>query len=124
MTESSRCAATFSLCKRIASLSNLDLNDGSKFVFLNEILESEKLEEIVVENYITVKTASTRKHQFEKYVVKGTAKKHSVDTYEQDSNGRKLRTHAPSEAEWNNHFVCHEKFVIPRYFIQCFPKWC
>ena len=62
-------------------------------------------------------TSNHRKNQFEKYVIRGTAQKHSVDTYEPDSNGRKLRTHAPSAEEWNNYFVCHEEFVVPRYLI-------
>ena len=121
LTESPSCAAEFSTRKYIMNLFS-GLNDGLMFIFLNEILESEKLEEIVVEKEITVNTASPRKNQFEKYIEKGTAKKHSVDPYEQDSNGRKLRTDVTGEAESINYFVCHEKFVIPRYFIQCFPK--
>ena len=121
MTESSSCAGDFSLNKVVCNKWNL--KDGLLFIFINEILESEKIEEIVVEEKFTPKTDSPRKNQFEKYVIKGTAQKHSVDTYEQDSNGRKLRTFAPSEAEWYNYFVCHEKFVVPRYLIQCFPKF-
>ena len=119
LTESSSCAVMYSFFK---SLSNSGLNDKLRFLFLNEILESEKIEEIVIEKVVTDNTANPRKNQFEKYVIRGTAQKHSDDNNEQDSNDRKLRTHAPSAEEWNNYFVCHEKFVVPRYLIQCYPK--
>ena len=130
LTESASCAGKFSLnqwVKTYFSLNkgfmnrlNTDSNDRLMFIFLNEILESENIEGIIVEEKVKGKTSSPRKNQFEKYVIKGTAKKHSVEIYEQDSNGRKLRTSAPREAEWNNYFVCHENFVIPRYLIQCY----
>ena len=122
LTDISSCAGDYSLKKCLKNVLNPYSKDLLMFIFLNEILESEKIEEIVVEIEIPGKTASPRKHQFEKYVKKGTAKKHSDDTHEQDSNGRKLRTFAPSEAERKNYFVCHEKFVVPRYLIQCYPK--
>ena len=127
LTESSICAGKFSANKcweySVMKQSNSGLNDGLMFIFLNEILESEKIKENVVEKLILRKTASPRKNQFEKYVVKGTGKKHTVENYGQDSKGRKLRTFAPSEEELKNYFVCHEKFVKPRYLIQCFPKF-
>ena len=123
LTEFSSCAGVFSTKQCFMNLlKNSGLNDGLMFIFLNEILESEKIEEIVLEKEITVQTASPRKNQFEKYIEKGTATKHSVETCEQDSNGMKLRTYAPNEAEINNYFVCHENFVVPRYLIQCYPK--
>ena len=118
MTENSRLAEMYSMHKRYMNLSNSNVKGGFMFIFLNEILQSEKIEKIEVEKHIKGKTASPRKHQFEKYVIKGTAKKHSVETYEQDSNGRKLRTYAPGKAGTNNYFVCHENFVVPRYLIQ------
>ena len=87
---------------------------------MNEILESESLEEIVVEEKVMGKTASPRKNQFEKYIGSRTAEMNAA-TDEQDSSGRKIRISAPSEAEFENYYVCHQKFVIPRYLIQCFP---
>ena len=122
LTEFSSCAELFAKQKIINNiLRNGNINNNLEFIFVNEILESKTLEEIVVEKSVTHRTASPRKNQFEKYIRSGTAKMNYDATDEQDSNGMKIRISAPSEAELHNYYVCHEKLVVPRYLIHCFP---
>ena len=122
LTEFSSCAESFAKQKIINNiLRNGNINNNLEFIFVNEILESKTLEEIVVEKSVTHRTASPRKNQFEKYIRSGTAKMNSDATDERDSNGMKIRISAPSEVELHNYYVCHEKLVVPRYLIHCFP---
>ena len=123
LTDRSYCAGLFAGVECFFKRSSSGFKDRLLFIFLNEIFESEKIEKIIIDKEANCKTDSPRKHQFEKYVIKGTVKKHAVKTYEKDNNGRKIRCYAPTKAELNNYFVCHEKFVVPRYLIQCFPKF-
>ena len=84
-------------------------------VFVNEILESEKLQVVNPRN-------QTTKSHFKRYITVGTPEKDSYQTYEKDSNGRRIRTSQEFFNEYDrcNHYVSHENFVIPRYFIQFF----
>ena len=91
LTEFSSCAVNFAVEKIISIIFNnllADINDNLTFIFVNEILESEKLEEIVVEKTVTGKTASPRKNRFEKYIRRGTAAMNSAATDEQDISGQ------------------------------------
>ena len=83
-------------------------------IFVNEILQSNKLK---VRNNRNYKQKST---QFARYVNGNTkkAKKDSDETYEKDSNGRKIKTSRANERDDWNHYVCHENVVIPRYLIE------
>ena len=79
-------------------------------VFVNEVLESEKLQ--------VVKPSNNKcKYQSARYIVCGTIKIDSKKTYEKDSNGRKI-TSPVNIHDDSNHYVCHEKFVIPRYLVE------
>ena len=122
LTECSSCAGLFAYKKNRRKRKNKCWKDKLLFILVNEILESKKLELIVNKKTITTKTASPRKDDFEKYIKKWTANKYSNETYEQDSNGRKIKTSTISRAEIENYYVCDEKLIIPRYLIQCFPN--
>ena len=119
LTDCSSCAGRFS-ARKVAGCHD-DLNDNLLFIFVNEIFESESLEEIVVKKELASEPGTFRKNQFEHYIKEGTAKKHSVKSFEKDSGGRKIKSCASSEEEFENYYVCDEKLVIPRYLIQCFP---
>ena len=80
-------------------------------VFVNEILESEMLNLVDSEN-------QRHKSQFARYIVKGTAKKSSDENYEEDSNGRRIRTSRGNKGDHSNHYVCRKRFVIPRCYIE------
>ena len=43
--------------------------------------------------------------------------KSSVDNYETDSRGRRIKICDGSAEDKYNHFVCDEKLVVPRYLI-------
>ena len=102
---------------------NSDVNDNLYFIFVNEILESEMLKEIVVKGTKKHKTTDPRENQFEKYIKRGAAVKRSDETYERDSNGRKIKCAASRKTELNNFYVCHEHLVVPRYLVQCFLNY-
>ena len=82
-------------------------------VLVNEVLESEKLQ---VTRYEVNKT-----HQFARYH-NGTTETNSREAYEKDSNGRKIKTSPATACDQSNHYVCNEKFVIPRYVIEFYGK--
>ena len=120
LTEFSSCAESFAREKNIDHIKQkTDKRNELEFIFVNEILESEKLEEIVVEERVIGKTASPRKNQFEKYIRSGTADPDATE--ERDTKGRRIRISEMSEAVLYDYHVCHENLVIPRYLIQCFP---
>ena len=128
MTESSSCAIEFAERKvkyngPDYSDWNPDVNDNLFFIFVNEILESEMLKEIVVKETKKHITTDPRENQFEKYIKRGAAVKRSDETYERDSNGRKIKYAASRKTELNNFYVCHENLVVPRYLVQCFPNY-
>ena len=99
LTESSLCAMVASRQKvGLVSLNDylnidtLDINAQNKkihFIFVNEVLQSEKLERKIVEDRPTEKTDTPRQYQFEKHIKKGTTLKNSEKDYKNDSCGRK-----------------------------------
>ena len=90
------------------------------FVFVNEILESNKLQnKIVSEANSLSKTDLERQHKFEKYTVDRNSTDGSVEVYEKDSYDRKIKVCNGNEDDEEDYYVCDEKLVIPRYLIQC-----
>ena len=114
MTECSSCAGLFAYKKNRRKRKNKCWKDKLLFILVNEILESKKLELIVIKKTITSKTAYPRKYDFEKYIKKWTVNKYSNETHEQDSNERKIKTSTISRAESGNFYVCNEKLIISR----------
>ena len=77
---------------------------------------------MAVNKGITGKSDSPCNNQVEKYIKKGNAKKKFNESYEQDSDARYIKNSALSREDYENDYVCHEKFVVPRYLIQCVPQ--
>ena len=121
LTSSSTVAASFSTRKTTFSNNENETKfkvlDGSSniSVFVNEILESEKLNVVGRSQSYSRRTAPRSSH-FTKY--SGQRQKAINETYETDSRGRRIRTSRSVISDVINHYVCHEDFVIPRYFVQ------
>ena len=81
-------------------------------ILVNEVLESNKLR---VGNY-----QAGRTHQFARYSSGRSVS--SGETHEKDSNGRKIKTSRATLQDESDHYVCNEKFVIPRYLIEFFSQ--
>ena len=120
LTASSRCAVKYSVSK---TCEHYGINKSKTLppdvllnIIVSEVLESNKLKLEVIECKKN-KGCKPRTHQFEKYIVKGTAEADLDDTYEEDSNERQIRTSREKQQDYWNHYVCHENFVIPRYLI-------
>ena len=122
LTAGSSCAMSYAYQKMFSA--GVNYNTLS-FVFVNEILESDKMQKINIDKdgkWITndsERANTINKKEFKKFIkVKSDEKK---ETYEEDSDGRKIRSSKQTEADVSNHFVCHEDLIIPRYLIQFFP---
>ena len=114
LSASPSCTVSYS----ISRTKKLKSNITQLHIFVNEVLESKKLK--VVDFKKT--TIDARQSHFKKYIVKGTAENDSDDIYENDSDGRKIRTSQATRRDDSNHYVCHETFVIPRYLIEFYSN--
>ena len=129
LTERSHCATSFSirkngedcLFKRAKDFNTKQEFNKENFVFVNEI--SNKLEHIVVSNknqFLITKVK--RQHEFEKYTIKKSDENDSVENYEKDTCGRKIKVCNGNLGDEDDYYVCDEKLVIPRYLVQCSTK--
>ena len=121
LTDSSYCAVRFSRKKSYKkSYERRDdfVNDSVFFIFVNEIFESESLEEVFRRKELIRRPGTSQKNKFIHYIKEGS--KHSVEEFSKDSSGKKIKSSAMSKEEMQNYYVCHEELVVPRYLIQCF----
>ena len=121
LTESSFRAVDFSQIKSREELDECfdEHNRKVSFVFVNEILDSDKLKVINAKDKVKVTfTKTPRKNQFEKYIKSG-CDKNIKHTYQKDSKERNIKSSKANILEEYNYYVCEEKLVIPRYLIQC-----
>ena len=63
------------------------------------------------------KHSHPRKNRFERYTKSKFAIKSSIENYESDSHGRRIKICDGSRKDYLDHFVCDEKLVVPRYLI-------
>ena len=81
-------------------------------VFVNEVLESEKLK------VLEWSDPDSTKYQFAKYLEMGRMEDLEGETHDEDSEGRRIRNSPATQADDYDHYVCREDLVVPRYFIQ------
>ena len=67
--------------------------------------------------FMLKKHSNPRKNRFERYIYWMSMIKSSVDYFETDSRGRRIKICDGSAEDNYNHFVCDEKLVVPRYLI-------
>ena len=91
-------------------------------VFVNEVLESKKLEVVKCHAKVPHSTYYSRNYQFARYISNKTTEKGSHETHEKDSNGREIKTSRAKIRDEYGHYVCLENLVIPRYVIECYSK--
>ena len=121
MTEDSSVASGHSLKK---TSSNTDRSMCNRFIFVNEVLESEKLQ------FIKYKFSQSRNfdakpdHKFEKHVIND--RKIATDEYKKDAQGRRYRNTANNRLFQQGNtriypaldvFLADESLVIPRFLI-------
>ena len=140
LTERPLCVILFSVCKNGENEAYKKWKENTRcgnkiefkfkkenFIFVNEILESEKLKnKTVSKQNSSPKTdleGKLRKHEFEKYTIeKKNCRTDSIETYENDSYCRKIKVCIGTKEDEQDYYVCHERLVIPRYLIQCSLK--
>ena len=88
-------------------------------IFVNEVLESEKLKVIKFEKLITVEDTQEELYQFHKYHHVKSPQLTEKD-YKQDSIGRRYRSF-PVKYRFDE-FVARDSVTIPRYLIVFQPK--
>ena len=116
LTASSQCAVNYSKTRSLFEMmknefhifNKADKRDKLFGVFVNEVLESEKLQ------VLSGGIVSQRSH----FVRNVKMNFRCDETYERDGSGRRIRSDKATESIDGNHYVCDEKFVIPRFFIQ------
>ena len=85
-------------------------------VLVNEVLQSKKLK--------IAKYDSRISYQFAQYIRYGNIPNdYEGEIHEKDSNGNRIRTSREKKRDKNNHFVCDDKYVKPRYYIQFFQTY-
>ena len=91
-------------------------------VFVNEVLESEKLKVVKCHWNEPYSSYYSHKYQFARYIDDETKEKRTNETYEKDSNGREIKTSRAKIRDEYGHYVCLENLVIPRYVIEFYSK--
>ena len=122
LTASPSTAYYFSRLKSYSDVAGKSLQSNSSEeklvllgVLINEVLQSHKLK--------VAKFDRTIKYQFAQYIRYGEIPNdYHKEIHEKDSNGKKIRTSRAKKRDKYNHFICDEKFVKPRYFIEFFSK--
>ena len=106
MTESSETASIYSCLK---------FPKNVRFIFVSEVLESQKLETILYSKIVKSRD-SPLKNAFSKYMhVRSPAI--TEDNYKKDHKGRRYRNIAVDENSEYDEFVADSKIVIPRYLV-------
>ena len=124
LTASSKCAADYAVRKSVEKKPFLPKNKSktpmtmlnhepqAHCVFVNEVLESEKLK-------VLKWNLGSTNDQFARYIEIGSVEDLQKETYDEDSGGRRLRSSPATQADYHDHYVCREdKKVVPRYFVQ------
>lgn len=120
MTEDSSVASGHSLKN---TSSNTDRSMCNRFIFVNEVLESKKLQ-IVKYNLDQLRFNAKPEHKFEKHAIND--KKIATDEYKTDAQDRRYRNTANNRLFQQGNtktypapdvFLADESFVIPRFLI-------
>ena len=80
--------------------------------FVNEVLGSGNLRDrrAALDNLFKKYVKKSRKDLLEEDLLN--------ETYDEDSEGRKIRSSKTVKSDWYNHHVCESTRVVPRYFVQ------
>ena len=91
-------------------------------IFVNEVLESEKLKVITFKNIFGVKDTSEELYQFHKHHYEKSPQPSEKD-YKIDSLGRRYRNLPFTGKHLNDEYVARDSVTIPRYLIVFQPQF-
>ena len=91
--------------------------NGDRYVFVNEVLESEKLQTYEYESYVYGHNTSKPDDLFEKHVIEAS-KQPTVSDYKEDSVGRRYRNIPHDQFTSQDEYLADESIVVPRYLIE------
>ena len=106
-------------CSNVSLHRCLDGEDKGdyKYIFVNEVLESEKMQTLD-SNYFVIKKVDTKpEHQFQKHEMFGS-KQLSENDYKVDAQGRRYRNVPHNRYSSKNEYLADESITIPRYLIK------
>ena len=100
--------------------------DGFNYVFVSEVLKSDKLQTFKYGRYDNMSGKLCDhdykpKHLFEKHIFEGSQKLTEKD-YKKDDQGRKYRNIKVKDKSADDEYVADENLVVPRYLIVFGPK--
>ena len=90
-------------------------------IFVNEVLESEKLKVITFETVIGIKDTYEELHQFHKHHNVKSPQPGDKD-YKKDSLGRRYRSFPVTSSDYMDEYVARDSVTIPRYLIVFQPQ--
>ena len=102
---------------------NRDGGDSSHYMFVNEVLGSDKLEVFEYDRITNRNDVDTElTHPFEKHMCK-LSRKLIEDNYKKDLLGRKYRNVVVDINSYKDEYVADESVTIPSYLIVFQNKW-
>ena len=90
-------------------------------IFVNEVLESEKLKVLKFKDIFGINDSSEELHQFHKHHHERSAHTNETD-YKKDSLGRRYRNLPVTSNELMDEYVARDSVTIPRYLIVFQPQ--
>ena len=90
-------------------------------IFVNEVLESEKLKVLKFKDIFGINDSSEELHQFHKHHHERSAQPNETD-YKKDSLGRRYRNLPVTSNELMDEYVARDSVTIPRYLIVFQPQ--